>query len=419
MSKKGAKKSKEPTTEAASLSAEAPITQSSGKPVVTASSGSPSPSGAAPKNITVIGVGRLGLCSALCLERAGFNVLGVDVFESYVEALNNKSFKSSEPRLEEFLLASKNFRATVKLEEGIAHADVIILLVDTPSTGGKNSYDHSKVNRLLADFNKRKVQNKHIVIGCTIIPGYSATVGTYLLRDCVNTTLNYNPEFIAQGDIINGYLNPDMVLIGEGSKEAGDVLQAIYEKTVQNKPQFCRMSVSSAEITKLSVNCFVTMKISYANQIGDIADRTPGADKKDILSAVGKDSRVGGKYLKAGYGYGGPCFPRDNRALGDYAVRLGLKPLLMQATDEYNVYHANLQIQAELAKPQDSFVFDNIGYKDHCPVPIIEESQKLVIAEALARAGRDVLIRDKSFLITATEQEYGRLFRYETITEYS
>lgn len=75
----------------------------------------------------------------------------------------------------------------------------------------------------------------------------------------------------------------------------------------------------SAEITKLAVNCFVTMKVSYANMIGDIADATPGADKNHILQAVGADSRVGTKYLRPGYGFGGPCFPRDNRALGGYA----------------------------------------------------------------------------------------------------
>lgn len=92
--------------------------------------------------------------------------------------------------------------------------------------------------------------------------------------------------------------------------QAGDFLQAMYETVCLNSPHIARMSAESAEICKLAVNCFVTTKISFANMIGDIADSTPGADKYDILGAVGADSRVGGKCLKPGFGFGGPCFPR-------------------------------------------------------------------------------------------------------------
>ena len=145
------------------------------------------------------------------------------------------------------------------------------------------------------NINAKKVANKHIVIGCTVIPGYIEGTGKYLIQDCPDTTLSYHPEFIAQGDIMNGTLRPDMALIGEGSKAAGDVLEEMNIRMTESKPAICRMSPASAEITKLSINCFVTMKVSYANMIGDIADRSPGANKHDILNAVGSDSRVGKK----------------------------------------------------------------------------------------------------------------------------
>ena len=144
------------------------------------------------------------------------------------------------------------------------------------STPSKEAYDHSKLGKVLTEINKRKVENKHIVIGCTIFPGYIRTIGKFLLSDCVNTTLSYNPEFIAQGNIIYGLQNPDIVLIGQGSPQAGDRLEAIYRKVCVNNPRICRMSPDSAEITKLAINCFVTTKIAYANMIGDIADKTPG-----------------------------------------------------------------------------------------------------------------------------------------------
>jgi nucleotide sugar dehydrogenase len=368
-------------------------------------------------NVTVIGIGRLGICFALVLEKAGYNVVGVDLAPSYCKAINDRTLRSNEPSVEEFLKVAKNLRATTDLKEGVAHSDVLFLLVDTPSTGGERHYDHSKVGNVLLALNNLKVENKHIIIGCTIIPGYIAGVGRSLISDCKNCTLSYNPEFIAQGDIINGQLRPDMVLIGEGSKAAGERLQVMYEKMCVNKPIISRMSPESAEICKLGVNCFVTMKVSFANLIGDIADRTPGANKHDITRAIGADSRVGYKYLRPGYGFGGPCFPRDNRALAGYAGMVGIDGLVFKATDAYNKYHTQLQIQAALAENKDDYVFTGVAYKPSTKVAIIEESQRLAIAAALAQAGRKVTIRDFKDTVLEVRKEFGSLFQYEMIPD--
>jgi len=367
------------------------------------------------KKISVFGVGRLGICMALCIERAGYEVMGVDIFPAYVDQINKKSFNSAEPRVNEFLQASKNFKATTDFKAACDFSDMLFILVDTPSTGGDRHYDCSKLGRVLNDMNKHKLQNKHIIICCTVLPGYIADVGRFLLRDCVNCTLSYNPEFIAQGDVINGLLNPDMVLIGQGSTEAGARIESIYKASTANTPSIHRMAPESAEITKLAVNCFVTMKISYANMIGDIADNTPGADKNEVLNAVGKDSRVGLKYLRPGYGFGGPCFPRDNRALGGYAKSVGVQPLLPIATDEYNKLHTQIQIAELLKEPKQEYTFTGVAYKENCTVPIIEESQKLVIAAALAKAGKTVTIKDSPMIVQAVITDFGKLFQYETI----
>jgi len=188
-------------------------------------------------------------------------------------------------------------------DEGIQFADVIMIVVATPSTGvDERHYDHSALSMVLSSLNKRKLQNKHVVICCTVLPGYCREVANFLIRDCVNTTISYNPEFIAQGDVIRGLLRPDMVLIGEGTKEAGDALEKMYRRMVQNEPEIRRMSPESAEICKLAINCFITTKIAFANMIGDTADSTEGANKEDILEAIGCDSRIGSKCLKPGYG---------------------------------------------------------------------------------------------------------------------
>jgi len=363
--------------------------------------------------VAIIGCGRLGLCTALIMEKSGYDIVGVDVFPSYVDLLNKRKLESLEPQVSEFLAASKKFRATTSIDEAINHSDLILILVDTPTGVAEKSYNHSNLSRVLSQINDRKVSNKHVVICCTVLPGYIATVGRFLLRNCVNTSLSYNPEFIAQGSIIANFLRPDMVLIGEGSKEAGDVLEGIYRRVALNQPVICRMSAESAEITKLSINCFITMKISYCNMIGDIADKSAGADKYAVLNAVGADSRIGTKCLKPGYGFGGPCFPRDNRALAWYAQSVGIQPMLSHATDNYNKFHAQLMVDDLIAENRDLYVFEDVTYKDGCAVPIIEESQKLTVARLLINKHKKVLIRDRTLVIREVEREYGSIFQYE------
>jgi len=367
------------------------------------------------KNISVIGVGRLGICVALCLEKCGYNVLGVDVRENYVKQINNKTLNSPEPGVNKLLKESKNFKCTADFKEILNFSDVILIYVATPSSGGKKHYDHSTLSNILVTINSHKVENKEIVIGCTVMPGYTRDIANYLIQDCKNTNISYNPEFIAQGDIINGMENPDFILIGEGSEKSGDILEGIYKNLLKGNTVIRRMSPSSAEITKLAVNCFITTKIAFANMIGDVADLTEGANKYDIMKAVGTDSRIGCKYIRPGYGFGGPCFPRDNRALGSYIESIGIDPLIPIATDTSNKKHATFQTIQLINEKSKEYMFDGVGYKENCQVPIIEESQSLVIAENLALKGYTVALRDSKLLLDEVKKEYGGLFLYQEI----
>lgn len=365
------------------------------------------------KKVSMIGLGRLGICTALCFELHGWDVLGVDVFPGYVESVNNKTLKSNEPRVEELLKKSKKLKATTSLIEATNHSDLIMILVATPTGVGENSYDCGTLSKVLRDLNGLKLKNKHFVICCTVPPTYCDNIGLYLIEDCKNCTLSYNPEFIAQGNIINGLLKPDMVLIGEGNKDAGDILEGLYTQSTENKPKICRMSTSSAEIMKLSLNCFVTTKISFANMIGDIADKTPNANKIDILKGIGSDSRVGSKCILPGYGFGGPCFPRDNRALGVYARRIGVEPLISEATDKYNIFHADFMAKQLLNQNLDVYIISDVAYKPKCPVDIIEESQPIEVAKRIVRAGKKVIIKDRYAIVELVKRTYGSLFSYE------
>jgi len=371
------------------------------------------------RRVSIVGLGRLGLCMALVLENAGWDVLGCDVIDEYVKSINARDVLTNEPGVSRWLQRAKRLRATTCLAETVDFSDLILILVATPTGIGHHAYDCGTLSKVLDQIAALRRPRKHVAICCTVMPGYVANVGSLLLADCPATTLSYTPAFIAQGAILDGLCNPDVALVGEGSTEAGDVLQAMHEtithSPVSRRANVARMSPASAEIMKLGLNCFVTAKISFANFIADVAARTPGADAHDILGAIGADSRVGPKYLKPGFGFGGPCFPRDNRALGLHARAVGVEPQLCDATDAYNKQHAELMAAALLAEGRDAYTIDDVAYKPGCAVDIIEESQPLEVAMRLARAGKRVTIRDRPGVIRLVRRTHGRMFEYEVI----
>ena len=181
------------------------------------------------QKVTVIGVGKLGLCFALTLEKNGFDIVGVDLDQNYIVSLNEKSFSSDEPGVNECLINAENFVVTRDLKIGLDHSDIIFLFVATPSLlNGK--YDHSQIDRVVSQirkFGKNKIE-KRLIIGCTTMPSYCDTVEEKLFS--YGYQISYNPEFIAQGSIMQDMVNPDMVLIGEGTEKCGDLIKKIYQK---------------------------------------------------------------------------------------------------------------------------------------------------------------------------------------------
>lgn len=363
------------------------------------------------KDVSVIGIGKLGLCFSLTLEKAGYSVVGVDVNKDYVKALNNKTFTSSEPSVNEYLQGSKNFTATTSLREAVSHSDVLFVVVATPSLEN-GRYDHRQVDSLINSIEMLGVSDtrKHFVVCCTTMPGYCDSIKERMLA--LNYEVSYNPEFIAQGTIIKNQAQPDMVLIGESSSEAGDILEEIYVKHTTNEPRICRMTTTEAEITKIALNCFLTTKIAYANMVGDIV-KSSGGDPDVVLNAIGQDTRIGNKYLGYGYGYGGPCFPRDNRALAIYAKDIGVEALISLASDESNSKHLSYQI-SEYVKNNDKknqVVFNYVTYKPEST--LLVESQQLAFAAGIAKEGFAVKISERKEVVDELKQKYGNLFEYE------
>lgn len=343
--------------------------------------------------IGVIGAGRLGICFALLCERAGYDVVVSDIREDYVNDLNVKKISTNEPEVEDLLRISKNFRATTNNKEVIEECDLIYTLVATPSLDD-GSYDVSAVWKVVEDL-KNITKKKYFVVGCTTNPGDCDAFQKYLPR---NIHVMYNPEFIAQGSIISDLKQADMVLLGIDQEVEYNVVEDIkilYKKIQTSRAVVCTMSTKSAEITKIAVNCFLTTKISYANMLGDVLQKSGCGDEiTSVLGAIGCDSRIGKRYLNYGLGYGGPCLPRDNRAFAHFAKKVGLEYNLGYVTDGFNNEHALTVVDywENVNKERKPFFFEYISYKKG--TDIITESQQYRLCLDLLDRGFKVYIQN-------------------------
>ncbi len=352
--------------------------------------------------IAVVGLGKLGGPLAAVLASKGNEVLGVDVNADVVRLVNEGRAPVAEPGLQELVTASGDrLSATTDFAEA-GDREVIIFLVPTPSDergAFTNAYVLSALEGIAPALRGRD-EYQVLVVGSTVMPGScEAEIKPALERLSgrqVGDSLGlcYSPEFIALGNVIQDMLTPDMVLIGESDPRAGEVIERIYTGVCENDPPFRHMALVNAELTKIAVNTYVTMKISYANALADICERLPGANVDSVTDALGLDSRIGGKYLRGALAYGGPCFPRDNKAFAVLARDIGADPALAEATDTINVAQSErlARIVGSHLHGGNAVGVLGLSYKPHTGV--IEESPGIALAEVLARDGYDVSVYD-------------------------
>jgi UDPglucose 6-dehydrogenase len=353
--------------------------------------------------ISVVGLGKLGAPLSAVMASKGFTVVGTDLNQDYVDALNAGRAPVDEPRLQELIDQNRQrLSATTDIQEAIAATDVTFVIVPTPSDA-TGRFSNAAVIAAMKSIGAALTakQGYHVVvITSTVMPGSTGGEIRAALeqhsgrRVGPDLGLCYNPEFIALGSVVRDMLQPDMILIGESDAKAGDLLESIYAKSCDNAPAMRRMNFVNAELTKISVNTFVTTKISYANMLADICDRLPEADVDVVTRAVGADSRIGVKYLKGATGYGGPCFPRDNVAFSALARSLGARTELAEATDSINRYQIERVLGAVDARAVDSGPIGVLGLSYKPDTAVVEESHGLALVERLLDLGRRVIIFD-------------------------
>ena len=357
--------------------------------------------------ISVVGLGKLGLCAASCFAVKGFEVIGIDIDTERIDKINKGISPIEETGLARLLKQAKpNLTATTDYQTAVLNSGVTFVVVATPSLADgsfSNEYLEKTLHKIAEVLRKKRGYHLVVVVS-TVMPQTIEVVAKFILEKVSGKAcgrdfgLVYNPEFIALGSVIHDFLNPDMILIGEMHKKDGDILEEIYKRACENKPRFARMSPLNAEIAKIALNCYITTKITFANSLASICEKLKGADAYIISQALGLDSRIGSKYIKPGLGYGGPCFPRDNVAFAAFARRLEIKAKLAEMIDEVNrdqVLRIIKRINDILgSKDKSKMKIGVLGLSYKPDTPIIDDSQALNIAQILVAEGYQVTVYD-------------------------
>jgi len=291
--------------------------------------------------ISIIGTGYVGLSTGIGFAYKKNTVTCVDVDKEKVKKIKSGVSPVYEPGLQEGLkrFLGKSFDVTLDLERAVKESEISFICVPTPSLpDGK--IDLGFLKQASKDLGKvlREKDYHVVVVKSTVVPGTTENLVVPVLEKESGKKAGkgfgvcMNPEFLREGSALKDFLNPDRVVIGEYDKRSGDFLEKLYKNF---KTQILRTSIKSAELIKYASNSFLAMKISFANEIGNFCKKL-GIDVYEVMKGVGMDFRISPKFLNAGIGFGGSCFPKDVKALVYRIKEEGLKPVLLESVLKLN-----------------------------------------------------------------------------------
>jgi UDPglucose 6-dehydrogenase len=360
------------------------------------------------KTVSIIGLGKLGGCLAAVSALAGLKTIGIDLDQNRIKQLTDRQVE--EPKLASVLDTCRDKLTLTTDLAAAAETDASFFTVPTPSLLD-GSFSNEHVLRAVAACAKAVKKPHYFVICSTVTPG---SCGKTILPAIERITgqashLAYNPKFIALGNVINGLSQPELELVGASDNDTGSALRRMYQ--IYYGHTTCNMSLISAELAKIALNSYITVKISFTNQLRMIATQFPEADINDMLAALGHDSRVGKKYFNAGLSYGGPCFPRDNRLFDWTAHSVGQDAPLARAADTVNERSKTDVFNRVLNCTSGTVAVLGMAYKPGTAV--IDESPGLNLALRLQAAGRRVFVHD----VAATPENAPLLLTFDYIRD--
>ena len=302
--------------------------------------------------ITVVGTGYVGLVAGACLADLGNDVICIDIDETKINKLKQGIVPIYEPGLKDILernIKEERIFFTTDIKEGIEKSDVIFIAVGTPP--GQNHEADINAVKAVAENIGRYMKGYKVVVNKSTVPVGTADEVRKIISKNQKQKIEFdvvsNPEFLREGEAIVDFTNPDRIVIGTDSKKAKNIMLDMYKGIARADKPILITDVKSAELIKYASNAMLATRISFMNEIAQLCEKV-GADVKAVAKGVGLDTRIGPRFLQAGIGYGGSCFPKDARALMQIMKKNGINAKILEAVEEIN----NLQKKSLIPKIQ-------------------------------------------------------------------
>ncbi|MCK5663383.1 MAG: UDP-glucose/GDP-mannose dehydrogenase family protein, partial [Thiotrichaceae bacterium] len=290
--------------------------------------------------VTIFGTGYVGLVTGACLAESGHEVTCVDVDEAKIEGLKNGVMPIYEPGLDSIVNGNYNsghLHFTTNIEEAVKFAKIQFIAVGTPPDED-GSADLQYVISVAKSIGQHMDDEKIVIDKSTVPVGTGDKVSEALSAELSSRNLDIpfhvvsNPEFLKEGAAINDFMKPDRIVIGSDNKDVEKIIRELYGPFNRNHDRIIFMDLRSAELTKYAANSLLATKISFMNEIANLAERL-GADIENVRLGIGSDPRIGYHFIYPGCGYGGSCFPKDVQALAKTAEQIGYNAELLKAVE--------------------------------------------------------------------------------------
>jgi len=367
--------------------------------------------------VAVIGTGYVGLVSGACLADFGNTVTCVDIDIGKVERLKKGEIPIYEPGLDDVVarsILSQRLRFTISLSDAMADSEVVFIAVGTPPAED-GSADLTYVEKVARDIGRTMTAYKVIVDKSTVPIGTARKVKRWIGEELakriedgdtaaadIGFDVVSNPEFLREGAAVYDFTHPDRIVIGAETERAKDIMKDVYRSLYINETPYIETNLESAEMIKYASNAFLAVKISFINEIANLCEKT-GANVKEVAKGIGRDGRIGSKFLHPGPGYGGSCFPKDTKAIVSIAKEFGSSLSIIETA-----IRANEEQKLFMVKKIESVMGDlhgkkiavlGLAFKPN--TDDMREAPSLTIINALTAKGAHVNASDPAAIVEA------------------
>ncbi|MDE0903491.1 MAG: UDP-glucose/GDP-mannose dehydrogenase family protein [Planctomycetota bacterium] len=367
--------------------------------------------------IAVVGTGYVGLVAGTCFAESGNTVTCIDIDQGKVDALNKGKVPIYEPGLEELLHRNKRdsrLTFTTDYSKGIPNAQVVFIAVGTPP--GEDGSADLKYVLAAARSIAENMNGYAVIVDKSTVPVGTAAKVTATMKDAAMYPFDVvsNPEFLKEGAAIGDFLKPNRVVIGSDSERATRIMAELYEPFVRTGNPILKMDVASAELTKYAANAMLATRISFMNEIASLCAKV-GANIDQVRAGIGSDERIGSRFLFAGVGYGGSCFPKDVKALVSTASSHNLDFKVLRSVEAVNESQKRLlvhQITDEFGADLSGRRFAIWGLAFKPNTDDMREAPALVVIEDLLAAGATIIAHDPEAMDFCREHHLGDRIEY-------